>query len=175
MEKIYPPFVVQDGTVYLNRAFIGDGWINNAVDAAVITAMQAAAGTVQTSVNAAFDAFEADTRTAVWVCSPTTAAKLQDAANPNVGPRGGFYKTLPVLPVLAAPERTLFLVDAARTAVYDGPQMVERSNQADVVLDSAPTAEMMRTHLFQENKTALKVTKYADVSLMTNPVAVAVQ
>ena len=30
MDKIYSPFVVQDGAVYLNQSFIGNGWINNA-------------------------------------------------------------------------------------------------------------------------------------------------
>ncbi len=80
-----------------------------------------------------------------------------------------------MLPVLAAPPQTLLLVDAARVAIYDGPQLVERSNQADVVLDTAPAADMTRTHLFQENKTALKVTKWDDAHLMTNPVAVSVQ
>lgn len=148
---------------------------NNAIDAAVIAAMQAAAGTAQTSVNAAFDAFTADLRTAVWVGSPDTLGKLRSAQERDVSPRGGSYYGLPALPVLACPPHSLFLVDAARTAVYDGPQLVERSNQADVVLDSAPTAAMTPVHLFQENKTALKVTKWADAHLMTNPVAVTVQ
>lgn len=147
---------------------------NNAVDAAIIAAMQAAAGTAQTSVNAAFDAFTADLRTAVWVGSPDTLGKLRSAQERDVSPRGGEYYGLPALPVLAMPPHTLFLVDAARTAVYDGPQLVERSNQADVVLDSAPTAAMTPVHLFQENKTAFKVTKWADAHLMSNPVAVTV-
>ena len=148
---------------------------NNAVDAAVIATMQVAAGTSQATVSAAFDAFTADLRTAVWVGSPDTLGKLRSAQERDVSPRGGEYYGLPALPVLAMPPHTLFLVDAARTAVYDGPQLVERSSQADVVLDSAPTADMTRTHLFQENKTALKVTKWADAHLMSNPVAVAVQ
>lgn len=147
---------------------------NNAVDAAVITALQAAAGTPQTTVNAAFDAFTADLRTAVWVGAPDTLGKLRSAQERDVSPRGGTYYGLPALPVLACPPHSLFLVDAARTAVYDGPQLVERSNQADVVLDSAPTADMTPVHLFQGNKTALKVTKWADAHLMSNPVTVAV-
>lgn len=147
---------------------------NNAVDAAVIAAMQAAADTAQTTVNAAFDSFPADLRTAVWIGSPDTLGKLRSAQERDVSPRGGSYYGLPALPVLAAPPHTLFLVDAARTAVFDGPQLVERSNQADVVLDTAPTADMTPVHLFQQNRTAMKVTKWADAHLMTNPVAVTV-
>ncbi|OAI80417.1 hypothetical protein RSP799_07475 [Ralstonia solanacearum] len=57
---------------------------NNAVDAAVIAAMQAAAGTAQTSVNAAFDTFTADLRIAVWVGAPETLGKLQSEQERDV-------------------------------------------------------------------------------------------
>ena len=109
------------------------------------------------------------------VGSPDTLGKLRSAQERDVSPRGGSYYGLPALPVLAAPAHTLLLVDAARTAVFDGPQMVERSNEASVVLDSAPTSAMTPVHLFQEHQTALKITKWADAHLMSNPVAVTVQ
>ncbi|MBV8272795.1 MAG: HK97 family phage prohead protease, partial [Cupriavidus sp.] len=142
---------------------------NNATDTAVIAAMQAAAGapvsTIMladtgvtsraTAIGAAFDAFTADLRTACWIGNPATLGKLQDAANPNIGPRGGTYRTLPALPVLAAPAGTLFLMDAARTAVYDGPQLVERSSEASVILDSDPAhSSLAPVNLFESHMTA---------------------
>ncbi|AOY98772.1 hypothetical protein BKK81_05365 [Cupriavidus sp. USMAHM13] len=148
---------------------------NNATDAAVIAAIQAAAGTAQASVGAAFDVFTADLRTACWIGNPATLGKLQDAANPNIGPRGGTYKTLPALSVLAAPVGTLFLLDAARTAVFDGPQEVARSTEASLILDSDPAnSSLAPVNLFHQNMTALRVTKYADAHLMSAPVAVTV-
>lgn len=148
---------------------------NNAVDMAAVNAMVAAAGAAKTSVNAAFDAAQFDLRTAVWVGSPETLGKLRSAQERDVSPRGGSYYGLPALPVLAAPANTLFLADATRTAVYDGPMEILRSDEASVVLDSDPATSALRpTNLFSENKTAFRVSKFADLHLMTAPVAVSV-
>ncbi|WP_250501890.1 hypothetical protein [Caballeronia sp. AZ7_KS35] len=148
---------------------------NNAVDTAAINAMVAAAGEAKDSVNAAFDAAQFDLRTAVWVGSPDTLGKLRSAQERDVSPRGGSYYGLPALPVLAAPSNTLFLMDATRTAVYDGPTEILRSDDASVVLDSDPASSALKpTNLFSENKTAFRVSKYADLHLMTAPVAVSV-
>ncbi|MEY1593816.1 hypothetical protein AB3K92_33940 [Burkholderia sp. Bmkn7] len=148
---------------------------NNAIDAAMVTSLTTAAGTAQTTVNAAFDSFHGDLRTACWVGNPQTLAKLRSAQEQNIGPRGGTFYDLPALAVLAMPEGLLFLVDAQRTAVFDGPQIIERSNEADIVMDTAPSGSNTTvTRLFQTNQTAFKITRYADYKLMVNPVAVTV-
>lgn len=148
---------------------------NNATDDAVIAALTSAAGAPQTSVDAAFDAFEADLRTACWIGNPTTLGKLRSAQERDVSPRGGTYYGLPALPALLAPAGTLFLVDAARTAVYDGPLVVDRAEHASIRVDSAPdTSSTALTHLFQESKTALRVVKYADLHAMSAPVLLTV-
>ncbi|WP_028214663.1 hypothetical protein [Paraburkholderia mimosarum] len=152
---------------------------NNATDAAMVASLASAAGTAQSTVNAAIRAFTGDIRTAAWVANPETLATLRSAQETNVGPQGGTFYQLPALPVLAVPNGTLYLVDAKRTAVFDGPQMIERTNEADIVFDSAPTLNMETpatgmVGLFQNDMTALKVTKYADYSLLVKPVAVSV-
>lgn len=151
---------------------------NNAVDLAMVASLTAAAGTAQTSVKAAFAAFEGDLRTAAWVGNPETLGGLRSAQETGVGPNGGTFYQLPALPVLAMPNGVLMLVDAKRTAVYDGAMTVERSNQASLVMDSAPGAGAALTaqpvSMFQGNMTALKLTKWADYKLLVNPVAVAV-
>ncbi|MDS0850500.1 hypothetical protein [Burkholderia cenocepacia] len=148
---------------------------NNAIDAAMVASLTAAAGTSQTTINAAFDSFHGDLRTACWVGNPQTLAKLRSAQEQNIGPRGGTFYDLPALAVLAMPEGLLFLVDAQRTAVFDGPQIIERSNEADIVMDTAPSGgNTTVTRLFQTNQTAFKITRYADYKLMVNPVAVTV-
>jgi HK97 family phage prohead protease len=151
---------------------------NNAVDLAMVTSLTAAAGTAQTSIKAAFAAFQGDLRTAAWIGNPETRGGLRSAQETGVGPNGGTFYQLPALPVLAMPNGTLMLVDAKRTAVYDGPMTVERSNEASIILDtapgSAPANASQPLSLFQEHMTALKLTKFADYNLLVSPVAVSV-
>ncbi|BAX57216.1 hypothetical protein [Burkholderia stabilis] len=160
---------------------------NNATDAAVVALMLGAGQnhTVTTAagleltvnreltVNAAMAALSGDLRTACWIASPATLATLQDAANPNIGPRGGTYKTLQAIPSLAVPEGKLILADVKRTAVFDGPQWIERSNQADITVDGSEGSKVV--HLLQENKTALKITKYADAKIIAAPQVITLQ
>lgn len=147
---------------------------NNATDAFMV-ALMTSGGTAATSVASAMAAFAGDLRTAAWIGSPQTLATLQDAANPNVGPRGGVYKTLPVLASLAVPAGKLILQDIKRIALFDGPQYIERSIQASIVMDSDPkNATSAPVHTFQENMTALKIIKYADAKLIAVPQIVTV-
>ncbi|EDT02391.1 hypothetical protein BamIOP4010DRAFT_4103 [Burkholderia ambifaria IOP40-10] len=153
---------------------------NNATDAAVVALMLGAgqnhtrdAAGRDVVVNAAMAAFAGDLRIACWIGSPATLATLQDAANPNIGPRGGTYKTLQAIPSLAVPDGKLILVDVKRTAVFDGPQWIERSNQADITVDTPDGPKVV--HLLQENKTALKITKYADAKVIAAPQIVTLQ
>ncbi|WP_059731088.1 hypothetical protein [Burkholderia cepacia] len=139
---------------------------NNATDAAVIDTFTRQ-GKAAASVQEGIAAFDGDLRTACWIGSPATLATLQDAANPNIGPRGGTYKTLQAIPSLAVPAGKLILVDVKRTAVFDGPQWIERSNQADITVDTPDGPKVIR--LLQENKTALKITKYADAKVIAVP------
>ncbi|HDR9339130.1 hypothetical protein NIB78_03025 [Burkholderia multivorans] len=145
---------------------------NNATDAAVID-LFTKQGKTATSVKDAIAAFDGDLRTACWIGSPSTLATLQDAANPNIGPRGGTYKTLQAIPSLAVPAGKLILVDVKRTAVFDGPQWIERSNQADITVDTSDGPKVI--HLLQENKTALKITKYADAKVIAVPQVITLQ
>ncbi|MBC8735614.1 hypothetical protein F6X40_01880 [Paraburkholderia sp. UCT31] len=144
---------------------------NNAVDKAVIDAMVAAAGTAQTTVKAAYASFPGDLRGAVWIGSPETLGGLRSAAETQVSPNGGFWNGLACLPVLAAPSGTLLLADVKRTAVYNGAMVIEHSDQANIVMDSAPTGSMAAQSMFTTNTTAFRVTRYADVKLLVNPVA----
>ncbi|QQC64487.1 hypothetical protein [Paraburkholderia ginsengisoli] len=145
---------------------------NNAVDKAVIDAMVAAAGTAQTTVKAAYAAFQGDLRTAVWVGSPETLGGLRSAAETQVSPNGGSWNGLPCLPVLAAPDGVLLLADAKRTAVYNGPLVIDSSEHADIVMDSTPdTAGSAAVSMFTTNTVAFRITKYADVKPLVNPVA----
>ncbi len=145
---------------------------NNATDAAVID-LFTKQGKTATSVKDAIAAFDGDLRTACWIGSPATLATLQDAANPNIGPRGGTYKALQAIPSLAVPAGKLILVDVKRTAVFDGPQWIERSNQASVEVDTPDGPKVI--HLMQENKTALKITKYADAKVIAAPQVITLQ
>ncbi|KGC03157.1 hypothetical protein DM81_3273 [Burkholderia multivorans] len=145
---------------------------NNATDAAVID-LFTKQGKAATSVKEGIAAFDGDLRTACWIGNPVTLTDLQDAANPNVGPRGGTYKTLQAIPSLAVPDGKLILVDVKRTAVFDGPQWIERSNQADITVDTSDGPKVI--HLLQENKTALKITKYADAKIIAAPQVITLQ
>ncbi|WP_175787194.1 hypothetical protein [Burkholderia anthina] len=148
---------------------------NNAVDAAMVASLTDAAGQAHTTINAAFDAFNGDLRTACWVGNPQTLATLRSAQEQNIGPRGGTFYDLPALAVLAVPNGQLFLVDAQRTAVFDGPQIIAQSDDADIVLDTAPdTAGTASVSMFTTDQTAFKITRYVDYKLMVNPVAVTV-
>lgn len=145
---------------------------NNATDAAMID-LFTKQGKAAASVGAAIAAFDGDLRTACWIGNPVTLTGLQDAANPNVGPRGGTYKTLQAISSLAVPHGKLILVDVKRTAVFDGPQIIAKSNQADVVVDTPDGPKVVR--LLQENKTALKITKYADAKVIAAPQLITLQ
>ncbi|MCP3711055.1 hypothetical protein M3I54_29450 [Paraburkholderia sp. CNPSo 3274] len=147
---------------------------NNATDAAMVESITSAAGAAESTVNAAIRAFAGDIRTAAWIGNPETLATLRSAQETNVGPQGGTYYQLPALPVLAMPNGSLALIDVKRVAVFDGPQFIERTNEADVAFDTSPTSATQVQHLFQQNMSALKITKYADYSLLVNPVMVAV-
>ncbi|OXC78538.1 HK97 family phage prohead protease [Caballeronia sordidicola] len=142
---------------------------DNATDGFLVGIMTAE-GTAATSVAQALASFAGDLRSAVWIASPETLASLQDAANPNVGPAGGVYRTLPALATNAAPDNKLFLLDRKRVAVYDGALIIEQSDEASIVLDTAPgTPGLPVAHLFQEGLVALKITKYADSKLLSAP------
>lgn len=142
---------------------------NNATDAFMVSLMTDG-GTPATTVAGALAAFAGDLRTAAWIGSPQTLATLQDAANPNVGPRGGVFKTLPVIASLSVPAGKLLLQDVKRIAVFDGPQIVERSRQASLLMDTDPaTASTAAVSLFQNDMTGLKITKYADAKLIAAP------
>jgi len=145
---------------------------NNATDAAVID-LFTKQGKAAASVGAGIAAFDGDLRTACWIGNPVTLTGLQDAANPNVGPRGGTYRTLQAIPSLAVPDGKLILVDVKRTAVFDGPQWIERSNQADIAVDTSDGPKVV--HLVQENKTALKITKFADAKIIAAPQVITLQ
>ena len=124
-------------------------------------------GIAAASVAAAFAAFDGDLRTAVFVGHPKTLATLQDAANPNVGPRGGFYKTMPALPSLAVPVGRLLLQDVKRIAVFDGEQIVDRSDQASLTIDTPSGPQVL--NLFHSNMIALRITKYGDAQILVAP------
>ncbi|MDQ7982172.1 hypothetical protein QYH69_33660 [Paraburkholderia sp. SARCC-3016] len=142
---------------------------NNATDAFIVNLMESG-GTAAASIAAALSAFVGDLRTACWIGRPDTLASLQDAANPNIGPRGGVYKTLPAISSLAVPAGKLILQDATRIAVFDGPQMVDRSQEASIIMDTAPTIDMSATlHTFQQSMTALRIIKYADAKVIAAP------
>jgi hypothetical protein len=142
---------------------------NNATDAFMV-ALMTSGGTAAASIAGAMSSFAGDLRTAAWIGNPATLATLQNAANPNIGPRGGVYMTLPAIASLAVPAGKLFLQDVKRIAVFDGPQIVARSEQASIVMDSAPaSAASAPVNMFQNNMTALKITKYADAQILAAP------
>lgn len=124
-------------------------------------------GVAAASVAAAFAAFDGDLRTAVLVGHPKTLATLQDAANPDIGPRGGVYRTLPAIASLAVPVGKLLLQDVKRIAVFNGPQEVARSEQASISVDTPDGPQVL--NLFHSNMTALRITKYGDAQIMVAP------
>ncbi|MGF6697863.1 HK97 family phage prohead protease [Paraburkholderia sp. MM5496-R1] len=149
---------------------------NNGVDQIVTSELLTLAGTPKTTIKDAIEAFTGDIRTACWLGNPEYLATLRSAQENEVGPNGGRYYQLPVLPVLAMPVGTLLLVDAKRMAVFDGPKFIDRSTEADLTMDTDPEhAEGAQVYrLFQENGVGLKVSKYFDYSAMTNPVAASI-
>lgn len=145
---------------------------NNGTDAFLV-GLFTSGGTAATSVAAGIASFAGDLRTSVWVGSPATLAGLADAANPNLGLKGGVYKGLPALPSYAAPAGTLFLVDVARLAIFDGPQFIERSIAANIVTDSDPAnATTTPVSMFSTSQTAMKITRYADATLLSAPAVI---
>ncbi|WMY06771.1 HK97 family phage prohead protease [Paraburkholderia phenoliruptrix] len=152
-----------------------DNAANNGVDALVTSELLTLAGTAKTSVKDAIEAFQGDVRTACWLGNPEYLATLRSAQETEVGPLGGRFYQLPVLPVLAMPVGTLLLVDAKRMAVYDGPRFLEKSTQADLTMSNTPNTDTSQVYrLFQQGGVGLKVTKYFDYKPMTSPVAVSV-
>ncbi|CAB3746432.1 hypothetical protein [Paraburkholderia humisilvae] len=146
---------------------------SNATDLFFVNLMLSEGTDAGADVVAAMRQFEGDLRSAVWIANPDVLTTLQDAANPNVGPAGGTYRTLPALPTMAAPDNTLFLVDRKRVAVFDGPMLIDSTIQADIVMDTAPGSENSApVSMFQKNLKALKVTKYADAKLLTKPLVI---
>jgi hypothetical protein len=139
---------------------------NNATDTFMLGLFDA--GTAQTTVAAAIAAFAGDLRTACWVGNPETLAGLRSAQETNVGPLGGTYYQLPAISTVAAGAHKLYLVDRKRVALFDGPMEIMSTGEASILMDSAPgSAVEAVSNLFQENKVALKVTKYADAKLLT--------
>ena len=139
---------------------------NNATDAFLLGLLDA--GTAATTVAGAISAFAGDLRTACWLGNPETLAGLRSAQETNVGPLGGTFYQLPVVSSVAAAANKLYLVDRKRVALYDGAMEITSSDQASILMDSAPgTAAEAVSNLYQENKVALKVVKYADAKLLT--------
>jgi hypothetical protein len=139
---------------------------NNASDAFMLGLLDA--GTAQTTVSAAIAAFAGDLRTAAWVGSPETLAGLRSAQETQVGPMGGTYYQLPAIATVAAAAHKLYLVDRKRVALFDGPMEIVSSEEASILMDSAPgTASEAVTNLFQEGKVAIKVTQYVDARILT--------
>lgn len=152
-----------------------DNAANNGVDALVTSELLTLAGTAKTTVKDAIEAFQGDIRTSCWLGNPEYLATLRSAQESEVGPLGGRFYQLPVLPVLAMPVGTLLLVDAKRMAVYDGPRFLEKSTQADLSMSTTPDTDTTQVYrLFQQGGVGLKVTKYFDYKAMTNPVAVSI-
>lgn len=142
----------------------------NATDAFLVGLMTKG-GTAAAGVSAGMSAFAGDLRTAAWIGHPATLAGLQDAANPNVTAVGGIYKGLPALPSYAAPTGKLFLADVARFAVFDGPQIIDRSTDASIVLVDGDLGNttVQAVSMFQKSLVALRIVKYADASLLVAP------
>jgi len=139
---------------------------NNATDTFLLGLFDA--GTAATTVAGAIAAFAGDLRTACWVGNPETFAGLRSAQETNIGPMGGTFYQLPAISSVAAAANKLYLVDRKRVALFDGPMEITASGQASILMDSAPgTAEEAVSNLYQENKVALKVVKYADAKLLT--------
>jgi hypothetical protein len=141
---------------------------DNGVDNFIVGLL--AAGTAAASVAAAISAFAGNLRTAAWVAAPETLVSLRSAQEQGVGPNGGSYYGMPCLPTNAAAAGKLYLVDVHQVATFDGPTTVERSEQASLVLDSAPgtapATTAQPTSMFQKNQVAFKVVRYADASLL---------
>ncbi|WP_243772051.1 HK97 family phage prohead protease [Burkholderia anthina] len=119
--------------------------------------------------------FVGDLRSAMWVAHPLTFVGLQDAANPNLGASGGVFKNIAAVPSMAAPVGKLYLVDRKRVAVHDGATFVEVSDEATIIMDSAPDSTMTPVNLFEKNWRALKITKYADAKLLSAPLVITLQ
>jgi HK97 family phage prohead protease len=152
-----------------------DQWFIATVAAAGL-AVTAAGGDDHATATVVGESFVGDLRQAIWVGSPATLTLLRNAANPTLGPNGGFYLGVPAVASLAMPANTLHLIDRSRLAVYDGPQIIELSEQAAIVFDSAPGSAPANTSqptaLFQKNMVALKVTRYFDAKLLSQPLVV---
>jgi hypothetical protein len=81
---------------------------------------------------------------------------------------GGTYYQLPAISTVAAAAHKLYLVDRKRVALYDGAMEIMSSEEASILMDSAPgTAAEAVTNLYQESKVALRVVKYADAKMLT--------
>ena len=140
---------------------------NNATDTFMLSLLDA--GTAQTTVAAAIAAFAGDLRTACWVGNPETLAGLRSAQETNIGPMGGTYYQLPAISTVAAAAHKLYLVDRKRVALFDGPMEIMSSEAASLIMDSDPASQTTAQpkSLYQENKVALRLVKYADAKLLT--------
>ena len=127
-------------------------------------------GDLADDVEAALAAFEGSLLTASWIASPRLAAQAglrsgDRGAAADLGARGGVLAGLPLLTSESVPAGTLVLVDAAGIVVVEDGIRVERSTNAMVEQDTAPTgatdtptaATATRVSLFQTDSVAARM------------------
>jgi HK97 family phage major capsid protein len=156
------------------------GAISDAVDAAFLAMIVSTSTTSNASTGTQAVDAKHDLRTALlsvpavgnaklyWVCAPDVAKRASTLegggldAFPAMSATGGEMANLPAIVSSGVPSGELYLVDASGIAADGGPATVGASNQAAILMDTAPVmssatptpAQMIS--MFQTNSTALK-------------------
>jgi hypothetical protein len=124
------------------------------------------------------DTFTGDPGRSWILLNPYRAARLQSAARPNVGSRGGEWGGFPVATSTAVPEELMVLVDPGFVVVAMGSAELATSTEADIEMETAPAnnsavtvAQASMTSMFQTNSAAVRATITANWKTV-NPEAV---
>ena len=162
-EKIIRDALVKGLANALDAAFIDPANSGSAgVKPASITS---GAGGPDSPVESLFDwgdTYQGDPSNSWIIMHPFQAARLNGAARPNIGARGGEWGGFPVLTSTAVPEGIFVFLDPDQIALAIGNADIRASEHASIEMSDGPSmtsgtsvAQSTLTSMFQTNSTAV--------------------
>jgi hypothetical protein len=130
--------MIRDQLVKALAAALDDAFINPSNSGSAGVKPQSvtnAAGGMDSPSESLFDwgdTFQGDVSNAWILVNPWQAARLNSAARPDIGSRGGTWAGFPVLTSTAVPEGIFVLIDPARVAIATGAADIRISGEATV-------------------------------------------
>ena len=174
---------VSDG---LDAAFLSDDAATPAQPAGILAGVSitSGGGDPQGSVAALVDAFQGDTRRAVFVARASVYASVSsDYPRVGIGGSNNFLLGVPALVSPFAPADTLLLIDASRIALAGGSIEIRASKSANVEMDLSPVGRsydggspagataVATVSMFQTNCVALRCEAFVNWSAQPGAVS----